>query len=70
MMYRVQGPFKWDLTYQEDYPHNNTTWLSKPIISMQTTQTQMSAQDTVFADMYICQTNDSSSLVASSTSTL
>ena len=48
----------------------HTTWLSKPNFSMQATQTQMSAQDTTFADMHICQTNDSSSLVAGSTSPL
>ena len=30
---------------------------------MQATQTQMSVQNTAFADMHICQTNDSSSLV-------
>ena len=48
----------------------HTTWFSKPNFSMQATQTQMSAQDTAFADMHICQTNDSSSLVAGSTSPL
>ena len=44
--------------------------LSKPNFSMQATQTQMSAQNTAFAGMHICQTKHSSSLVAGSTSPL
>ena len=44
--------------------------LSKPNFSMQATQTQMSAQNTAFVDMHMCQTIDSFSLVAGSTSPL